>query len=147
MARSRERRQEILDLGPRQIGAAGRALSEKRFGERALSLLEAEHALLDAAGDDQVVDEDGARLPDAVRAIGGLRLRGGVPPRVVVDHRVGARQVQARAARLQADEKDVGVAALERVDRALAVLRRARERDVSDARVARPWRNEREHAA
>ena len=101
-------------------------LSEDRVGEVALLCWSAEHALLDAARGDQAVDEHRARLADAVRAIGRLRLRGRVPPGIVVDDGVGAREVQAGAAGLEADEEDVGLAALELVDRLLAIGRSRR---------------------
>jgi hypothetical protein len=41
-----------------------------------------------------------------VGAVGGLVFDGRVPPRVVVDHRVGRGQVEADAAGLQADQED-----------------------------------------
>ena len=48
-------------------------------------------ALLDRALADELVDEDGAALADAVGAVGRLVLDGGVPPAVVVDDVAGAR--------------------------------------------------------
>ena len=75
-------------------GDAALALSSPRSVDESqrLLLLEPQDALLDAAGGEQDVDEDRLRLADAVRAIGRLRLRGRVPPRIVVDDGVGARR-------------------------------------------------------
>ena len=123
---------------PRPARGADGASPEQRRREPPLLLLEREHALLDAPRDVQVVHEDRPRLPDAVRAVGRLRLRRRVPPRIVVHDRVGARQVQPRAPGLEADEEDVGPALLERVDDALPVARLAREHEVPD--VARAQR-------
>ena len=108
-------------------------LSDDGVGEIALLLLEREHAFFDAARDDQAVDEHRARLPDAVGAIGRLRLRGGVPPGIVVDDGVGAGEVETGAAGLQADQEDVCLAFGELIDRLLATDRRPGERDVPDA--------------
>ena len=43
----------------------------------------------------------GLVLPDAVRAIGGLILDGGVPPRVEQEHVIGGGEVEAGAAGLE----------------------------------------------
>ena len=100
--------------GRRRHGTSGSVARlvapEQARGQRALAPLQGEHALLDAAGDDQVVDEDRLGLADAVGAVGGLGLGGRVPPGVVVDDGVGAGQVEAGAARLEADQEDVAAA-------------------------------------
>ena len=91
-------------------------------GEGAFLLLETQDFLFDAVAGDQLVDEDGPCLADAMGAVGGLRLDGGVPPRINVDHVVGGGQVQADAARLQADQKEGQLGrVLEAVNLALAV--------------------------
>ena len=54
----------------------------------------ARDALLDGALRDQAEDQDALLLADAVRAVGGLALDRRVPPRVVVDHRVGRGEVE-----------------------------------------------------
>ncbi|OPZ69380.1 MAG: hypothetical protein BWY83_01991 [bacterium ADurb.Bin478] len=58
------------------------------------------------------MDEHRLVLADPVGAVGGLVLHGRIPPGIVVDDHVGAGQVQAGAAGLEADEKerDVGIA-------------------------------------
>src|SRR6185436_16107230 len=100
---------------------------QEAVGQLLLAALEREHALLDGAGGDELVDEDRAGLADPVSAVGGLSLGGGVPPGVVVDHGVGAGEVEAGTARLEADEEDLGPALLEGVDGALAVGGGARQ--------------------
>src|ERR1041385_850152 len=79
-----ERREEVVDVRFGERGERGSGF-EDRVGEVALSLLQPEHALLDAAGDDEAVHEYGPRLAHAVRAIRRLRLGCRVPPRLVVN--------------------------------------------------------------
>ena len=133
--------------GPRQISGASRSSTSRSVsapaadrpcdrGSRpraALVALQPEHPLLDRARDDQIVDEHRLGLADPVRAIGGLRLRRRVPPRVVVDHGVGAGEVEPCPAGLERDQEHVGAARLERVDRLLAIRRVPGQRDVADA--------------
>jgi hypothetical protein len=47
-----------------------------------------------------------ARLADPVGAVGGLRLGGGIPPRVEVHDRVGPREVESGAAGLEGQQED-----------------------------------------
>ena len=54
-------------------------------------------------------------------AIDRLLFDGWIPPGIENDHRVGGGQVQSDAARLQADQKNIGRAALKCFDGALAV--------------------------
>src|SRR5947209_9037358 len=100
----RGRAEEVVDvLGrERRRRLAGLAV-ERRRGERPFPRLQLEDALLDGAGGDQLVDEDRLVLADAVGAVGRLVLNRRVPPRVVVDHRVGGGEVEAAPARLEAD--------------------------------------------
>ena len=65
---------------------------------------------------DEPVDEDRLVLSDPVGAVHGLTLHRRVPPRIVVDHRVGLGQGQADAARLQAQQKHRRVALREGVE-------------------------------
>ena len=53
---------------------------------------------------DQAVDHHRPVLADAVRAVGGLVLDGGVPPRVDQEHVVGGGEVEAGAAGLERDQ-------------------------------------------
>ena len=75
--------------------------------------LELEDAVLDGAAADELVDEDGLGLADAVGAVGGLVFRGGIPPRVVVDDGVRSGEIEAGAAGFEGDEEDGGRAFLE----------------------------------
>ena len=59
----------------------------------ALALLKLENLLLHRVARDELVAGDDARLPDAVRAVGGLIFDGGIPPRVEVNHGVRAGEV------------------------------------------------------
>ena len=67
----------------------GGFLGEECFNESGLVFLKVEDPVFDGAATDEFVDEDRLGLADAVGAVGGLVLGGGVPPRVVVDDGVG----------------------------------------------------------
>ena len=54
-------------------------------------------ALFDGVLRDDLVDAHHLRLADAVRAVGGLVLRGGVPPGVGVHHHRRAGEVESGA--------------------------------------------------
>src|SRR5688500_12468421 len=97
-----------------------------------LSFLKAEHALLDAAGDDEVVHEHRIGLAYSISSVGGLRLSLRIPPRFVMNDRVGARQIETRTACFQAHQKHIRLAVLKRIDGRLAIARRTRERRVAD---------------
>ena len=79
----------------------------------------------DRAASDQPVNRHGALLTNSVSAVGGLVFDGGVRPGMHVDHIVGGCQVQTGAASFQADQKDVAVTRLERVDSFLSLLHRS----------------------
>ena len=80
------------------------------------------NAVLDGAGADELVDEDGFVLADAVGAVGCLGFCGGVPPGVVVDDAVGGGEVEAGAAGFEGDEEDGDVFALETFDKFAALF-------------------------
>ncbi len=90
---------QILGVEPLQGGIG----IDRAFEEFAFFLLHAQHALLDGVAGDELDRRHDVLLPDAVRAVGGLRLDRGIPPRVKVDHRVCRREVESHAARFQAD--------------------------------------------
>ena len=81
---------------------------------------------------DQAVGEDLLGLADAVGAVDGLRLDGGVPPGVEQVDVVGGGQVQAEAAGLEADQEEravgVGLEALDRARRGCGCGRRGTRR-------------------
>lgn len=87
-----------------------------------LFLLELVDAVFDGAGADELVDEDGFVLADAVGAVGRLVFGGRIPPRVVVDDGVGGGEVEAGAAGFEGNEEDGLGAILEVVDEAASVL-------------------------
>ena len=96
------------------IGVAIDAVAVEHLGEqRRLAGLELHHLLLDGAGRHQPVDHHRPALPDPVRAVDGLRLDGGVPPRVEHEDVVGLGQGQPDSAGLEADQEHAGVALLE----------------------------------
>ena len=70
-----------------------------------LLLLHREDFLLDRAARDEFDAVHAPGLADAVRAVGGLVLDGGVPPGVEVNDHVGAGEVQPGAAGLEADQE------------------------------------------
>lgn len=68
-------------------------------------------ALLDGALADEAVHGDLLGLAQAVRAVHGLLVYCGVPVRVVEDHRVGGREVDAQTASSSREKKDEDVCA------------------------------------
>ena len=129
---------------PRMSSAVSGARTARRVDhpreEIALALLQRDDLLLDGARRDQPVDDDRAGLPDAVRAVDGLGLGGGVPPRVEEEDVVGLGEVEPEAAGLEADEEDRrrrrrGTRRSARAGRGSA--RRGRRRDARARRGAR----------
>jgi len=100
------------------LGGSG----EEGVGEERFLLLELVDAVFDGALTDELVDEDGFVLADAVGAVGGLVFGGGVPPGVVVDDGVGSGEVEAGAAGFEGDEEDGDGGILKAVDEFAAVL-------------------------
>ena len=78
-------------------------------------------------------------------AVGGLVLGRWVPPRVVVDHGVGRGEVEAHAARLQADQEHRHATLLEVFHRDAAVAGVAGQRDPADLRLVEFGRDQAEH--
>ena len=96
-------------------------------------MLELQDFFLDGAFGDQAVGEDVAGLADAVGAVDGLGFDGGVPPGVEQEDVVGAGEVEAEAAGLEADQEEPGVGiVLELLDGRFAVAGFAVEIGVAD---------------
>jgi hypothetical protein len=143
--KSPERCEQVVEV-PLRERARCAAQAEQCARELGLLLLQPEPALLHAARDDQIVHEHRPGLADSVGAVGRLRLRRAVPPRIVVNDGIGARQVQPRAARLQADQEHVHLAALEAIDDACAVHGGSGELDEGQAALVETESDQREHA-
>ena len=77
-----------------------------QLGQFALGADHVVDAFLEGAAGDEAVHLHVALLADAVGAVGGLRLDGGVPPQVEVDDVGGGGEVQAGAAGLQREQED-----------------------------------------
>lgn len=65
-------------------------------------------ALLEGAFADEVVGDNGTRLANAVGAVGGLVLDGGVPPTVVVDDVGGLGEGEAEGAGAKGEDEEAG---------------------------------------
>ncbi len=91
--------------------------------------MQRQYAFFNGALSHQLEHPHAVLLPDAVRAVGGLILHRGVPPRVVMDHGVGLRQIQSDAAGLEADEKQRHRAAGKALDELVALLTLAGQLD------------------
>ena len=78
---------------------------ENGFGQFSFVLLHLQDLLFNRVLRNDFACKDMARLPDAVGAVDGLRLRGGIPPWIQQEDVVRRREIQADAARLEADEK------------------------------------------
>ena len=77
-------REQVLEIVLRQ--ALREPLLPEHVGDGLrLALLEFPNLFFNRSGRDEPVGIDGARLADAVRAVDGLGLDGGIPPRIVED--------------------------------------------------------------
>ena len=83
------------------------------MGKLAFLLLQFEDAFLNGVFGYDLVHVHILRLSDAVRTIGGLVLRGRVPPRVGVHHYGRTHKVQPRIARFERDEEHGNIVAIE----------------------------------
>jgi hypothetical protein len=120
-------------LARERFQAAG-ILAEDGFGQTALALLELEHFLFDGVLGNQPIGEHLARLADAMRAIDRLRFDRRVPPRIEQEDVLGGGEVEAEAARLEADQEQLAVRiGLEAVDARVTVARPAVEVLVGEA--------------
>src|SRR2546422_6250153 len=82
-----------------------------------------------------------------MRPVGGLGFDRWIPPWVEVNHGIGASEVQADAAGLEADQKDgKRIVALETVDDFAAVGSRAIEEGIGDFLGFKPLANKCQHA-
>ena len=118
---------------------------EQRGGQRGFAVLELEDALLDGVFGDQLIDEDVLLLADAMRAIGGLAFDGGIPPRIVVDDRIGGGEIEPGAAGFEADEKERHLAVLEARDRRFAIARVAAQLDEGHVALSKLRHDQIEH--
>src|SRR5271156_2295917 len=92
--------EQVIEIGLAE--AAGEALlAEHVLRELRLALLQAPDFFLDRALGDKAIGDDGAILPDAVRAVDRLRLDGGVPPWIVEHHVARGGEIEAGARRLE----------------------------------------------
>src|SRR3954465_10605591 len=78
-------RQEILDFLPTKGFRQFFLAAQHALDEGAFAGLQVQDFLLDRAARDELVAGDHPLLPDTVRAIGGLRLNRGIPPRIEMD--------------------------------------------------------------
>ena len=80
-----EQESDVVDAERRE--RLGRFFDEV-VEQRAFSLVERQNAFLDGVAYDEADDVHAARLADAMGAVGGLVLDGGIPPRVEDNDRV-----------------------------------------------------------
>ena len=98
--------EEIAEVGKGEFGGGGVAGFEDVGEEGAFLGLERQNFFFHRAGADEFVARHGAGLANAMGAVGGLRFGGGIPPRVEVDHGVGAGEVEAGAAGFEREQED-----------------------------------------
>src|SRR5262249_12209471 len=111
-----------------------------------LALLQFEHAFLDRALRDELIDEDRFVLADAVGAIGRLVLDRRVPPGIVMDDRVGGSEVETGATGLEADQEERHLALLKAPNRFGSVSRVAAQFDKLDSAFSERGLDQVEHA-
>ena len=85
-------------------------------------LLKLVNAVLDGSVTDELVDEDGLVLTDAVGSVGGLVFGSGIPPRIVVDDAVSGGEVKAGSAGFEGNKEDGDVLVLESINKAASIL-------------------------
>ena len=138
--------EKILDLLPVQSGGELFFIAEQALDEVAFAGLEVEDLFLDRSAGDEFVAGDDIPLADPVGAVGGLGFHGWIPPGIEMDNRVRPGEVEADAARLEADEENGdGRVALEMVDDLGAVARGAVEVAEGDVPGGEIVADEREH--
>jgi len=89
----------LVQILTAQLPDEAHVLVDDGVGQGALRFLKGQHLLLHGALGDEAVGEDLAGLADAMCAVHGLGLHGGVPPGVEQEHVLGGREVQAQAPR------------------------------------------------
>src|SRR6266481_250421 len=78
-------------------------------GKVALSFLQLQNFLFNGVAGNQSIGEDGPSLPNAMRAVYGLRFNRGVPPRIENEYILGGGEIQAQTSCLQTDEEEPAV--------------------------------------
>lgn len=112
--RASEERQQGVGV---QLGADLSALKQA-VGQVSFARMQGDDLFLDGVLGYQPVNGHRALLANAVGTVTGLIFHRWVPPGIEVDHIVGAGEVKATAASLQADEEDFTCASLECIDSA-----------------------------
>ena len=107
------------------------------IGQITLVGVQRQDALLNRARRHEAVHRHRLLLTQAVRPVRGLILDDRISPRVEVEHVVGCRQVEVRAASLERNEKQVGLTRLKRLHQLLALLARRRAVEVEVLDVGR----------
>ena len=119
--------EDELEIVDTEVGS--KAFIAKHIGdELRLLVLEDADFLFYGISSKQAVGDNLILLADAVRAVDGLVLDGGVPPWIIEDDVRGGGEVESRAAGLQREHENGWVfRCLETLDFAFAVLRLAGE--------------------
>lgn len=105
-----------------EVCRRGGILAPQCFGQGCLTLLQSQDLLLDRAGREHPVNEHRLLLADTVSAVDRLRLDSWIPPGIVENDGVSAREVEARAACLEAHQNERHLTGLEPRNRLLAIL-------------------------
>ena len=115
--------------------------------KRGLLALHCEDLLLHCVSGNQSIRHHGLGLPDAVRAVDGLRFHRGIPPRVAQDYVTRRGQIQPKARRFQRKQKHrFRFVRLEFIHEFCAILGLPREHQMLDSRGDETGTNEFEQA-
>ena len=99
-------RQQELDIFPRKVlDRAAIVGAQNSIGQVAFLLLQFQDFLLNSSPADQAVGKDVLRLADAVRAVNGLSLDGGIPPGIKQVNIFSGGQIKSQPSSLQADQE------------------------------------------
>jgi hypothetical protein len=126
--------EEEFEVFALEVAEQAVVLTEDGVREFAFRVLEFEDLFFNRVAGDEAVGEDIAGLADAVGAVDGLSLNGGVPPGIEEEDISGGGQIEAKAAGTEADEEELaGGVVLEALDTCLAVAGGAVEIFIGEA--------------
>ena len=100
--------EKVAEVGKGEFGGGGVAGFEDVGEEGAFLGVERQDFLFHRAGADEFGARHGAGLANAMGAVGGLSFGGGIPPRIEVDHGVGAGEIEAGAAGFEGEQENWG---------------------------------------
>ncbi len=141
-----ERGEQCGNISLGQVERRFAALANSASASAALRDFNSSIAPSIPSSDDELVDEHRLVLADAVGAVSCLVFDRRVPPGIIVDHRIGRREIEAGTAGLQAQEEQRHLTGLELADRRRSVDRIACQHHVRNFERRDPLLDQCQHA-